>query len=85
MIIYNKLDNYFFVSADRQTFFSFEMTANLRDASPLIAALSKWASASKETFVNLFSKNINSLGGRRDGWRGMESCRRGMVWGSNQG
>ena len=35
MIIYNKIDNYFFVSADRQTFFGFEMTANLRDTSPL--------------------------------------------------
>ena len=35
MIIYNKLDNYFVVSADRQTFLGFEMTANLRDTSPL--------------------------------------------------
>ena len=35
VIIYNKLDNYFFVSADRQTFLCFEMTANLRDTSPL--------------------------------------------------
>ena len=35
MIIYNKLDNYFFVSADRLTFLGFEMTANLRDTSPL--------------------------------------------------
>ena len=34
-IIYNKLDNYFFVSVDRQTFFGFEMTADLRDFSPL--------------------------------------------------
>ena len=32
--MYNKLDNYFVVSADRQTFFGFEMTANLRDTSP---------------------------------------------------
>ena len=31
MIIYNKLDNYFFVSAARQTFLGFEMTANLRE------------------------------------------------------
>ena len=35
VIIYNKLDNYFVVSADRQTFLGFEMTANLRDTSPL--------------------------------------------------
>ena len=35
VIIYNKLDNYFFVSADRQTFLGFKMTANLRDTSPL--------------------------------------------------
>ena len=35
VIIYNKLDNYFFVSADRQTFLGFEMTANLSDSSPL--------------------------------------------------
>ena len=35
VIIYNKLDNYIFVSADRQTFLGFEMTANLRDTSPL--------------------------------------------------
>ena len=32
--MYNKLDNYFVVSADRQTFFGFEITANLRDTSP---------------------------------------------------
>ena len=37
MIIYNNLDNYFFASAVRQTFLGFEMTANLRDTSPLIA------------------------------------------------
>ena len=30
VIIYNKLDNYFVVSTDRQTFLRFEMTANLR-------------------------------------------------------
>ena len=36
MIIYNKLDNYFVVSADRQAFLGFEMTANLRHTSPLI-------------------------------------------------
>ena len=35
MVIYNKLDNYFVVSADRQTFLGFEMTANLRETSPL--------------------------------------------------
>ena len=34
MIIYNKLDNYFVVSADRQTFWG---SANLRDISPLTA------------------------------------------------
>ena len=28
VIIYNKLDNYYVVSADRQTFLGFEMTAN---------------------------------------------------------
>ena len=30
-----KLDNYFFVSVDRQTFLCFEMTSNLCDTSPL--------------------------------------------------
>ena len=35
MIIFNKLDNYFVVSADSQTFLGFEMTANFRDTSPL--------------------------------------------------
>ena len=35
VIIYSKLDNYFFVSADRQTFLGFKMTANVRDTSPL--------------------------------------------------
>ena len=35
MIIYNKLDNYFIVSADRQKILGFEMSANLRDTSPL--------------------------------------------------
>ena len=35
VIIYNKLDNSFFVSAERQTFLGFEMTANLPDISPL--------------------------------------------------
>ena len=36
VIIFNKLDNYFVVSADK-TFLGFEMTANLRDTSPLSA------------------------------------------------
>ena len=36
MIIFNKLDNYFVVSADSQTFLGFEiMTANFCDTSPL--------------------------------------------------
>ena len=35
VIVYNKLDNFFFVSADRQTFLDFEMAANLHDTSPL--------------------------------------------------
>ena len=35
VITYDKLDNYFVVSADRQTFLGFEMTANLRDTSLL--------------------------------------------------
>ena len=35
MIIFNKLDNNFVVSADSQTFLGFEMTANFRDTSPL--------------------------------------------------
>ena len=30
-----KLDNYIFVSVDRQTFLGFEMTSNSRDTSPL--------------------------------------------------
>ena len=36
VIVYNNLDNYFVVSADRQTFLGFEMTENWRDTSPLI-------------------------------------------------
>ena len=32
VVIYNKLDNHFFVSADRHL--GFEMTTNLRDTSP---------------------------------------------------
>ena len=35
VIIYNKLDNFFFVSVDRQTFLGFEMTSNSRDTSLL--------------------------------------------------
>ena len=35
VIIFNKLDNYFVVSANSQTFLGFEMTANFRDTSPL--------------------------------------------------
>ena len=35
VIVYNKIDNYFLVSADRQTLLGFEMTANLRDTRPL--------------------------------------------------
>ena len=35
VITYNKLDNHFVVSADRQTFLGFEMTADLRDTFPL--------------------------------------------------
>ena len=36
-MVYNKLDSYFVVFADRQTFLGFEMTANLRDTSPLMS------------------------------------------------
>ena len=39
VIVYNKLDKYFLVSANRQTFLGFEMAANLRDTSPLSAIL----------------------------------------------
>ena len=42
MIIYNKLNNYFFVSANRQTFLGFEMMANLRDTSPLSTYKANW-------------------------------------------
>ena len=38
VIIVNKLDNYFVVSADSQTFLGFEVTANFRDTSPLSCA-----------------------------------------------
>ena len=38
VIVYNKLDNYFFVSADRETFLGFEMAANLHDTSPFNCA-----------------------------------------------
>ena len=41
IIIYNKLDNYFFVSVDRQTFLGFKMTAKLRDTSLLRRAKSR--------------------------------------------
>ena len=40
-IIYYKLNSCFFVSADRQTFLGFEMTANLRDTSSLNAPIEK--------------------------------------------
>ena len=39
VIVYNKVDNFFVVSADRETFLGFEMTANLRDTSPLTIVL----------------------------------------------
>ena len=35
VIIFNKLDNYFVVFADSQTFLGFEITANFRNTSPL--------------------------------------------------
>ena len=38
MIIYITVDNYFCVSAAIKTFLDFEMTANLRDTSPLMDA-----------------------------------------------
>ena len=53
MIIYNKLDNYFFVSADRKTFLGFDMTANLRDTSPLTKLLT-----SSGIDINIFSVYI---------------------------
>ena len=51
MIIYNKLDNYFVVSADRQSFLGFEMTGNLRETSPLSNKPVE-ANHSKQTTVN---------------------------------
>ena len=56
-IIYSKLNNYFFVSADRQTFLGFEMTANLRDTSPLTVKLRKLGST---RFANRF-QSINGF------------------------
>ena len=40
VIIFNKLDNYFVVSADSQIFLGFEMKANFRDTSPLSVTIS---------------------------------------------
>ena len=39
VIIYNKTRKFFFVSADRQTFWGFEMISNSLDTSPLTRAL----------------------------------------------
>ena len=54
VIIYNKLDNYFFVSADRQKFLGFEMTANLRDTSPLILFVAVIKNRLKSPHVECF-------------------------------
>ena len=62
MIIYNKLDNDFFVSADRQTFLGFEMTANLRDNSTL-RTVAFFASAHKFCASQDGTRNPTSLKG----------------------
>ena len=56
VIIYNKLDNYFVVSADRQTFLGFEMSANLHDTSPLNVKPFRGKSSSKN--VSLLRKRL---------------------------
>ena len=54
MIIFNKFSNYFFVSAERQTFLAFEMTAHLRDTSPLTNSQFGYVlSMFVKSFVNL--------------------------------
>ena len=60
MIIYNKLDNYLVVSADRQTFLGFEMTANLRDTSPLSFA----NLPSIKRYFSLFTLTFSLLQGK---------------------
>ena len=79
IIIYNKLDNYFFDFADRQTFLSFEMTANLRDTSPFNCSTFQMGISYQGTFVNLFSKNINSLGVSGMGGRGWSLVEEGWY------
>ena len=59
MTIFNKLDNYFIVSADRQTFFGFEMTANFRDTSPLRNWGSGGGGFCKGMFI-IISNNYNN-------------------------
>ena len=63
MIIFNKLDNYFVVSADSQTFLGFEITANFRDTSPLNclnpeALLSTGLRVRRQEHNRLFSNNV---------------------------
>ena len=55
MIIFNKLDNYFVVSANSQTFLGFEMTANFRDTSPLSIPSKSFApNSDSEVWSGLF-------------------------------
>ena len=53
VIIYNKLDNYFFVSADRQTFLGLEMTASLRSTSPLVGLIIAYIICKKHNCVHV--------------------------------
>ena len=62
MITYNKLDNYFVVSADRQTFLGFEMTANLRDTSPQSTYLPTYSPAAHDQVqIAVCERNISSF------------------------
>ena len=62
MIIYYKLDNYFVVSADRQTYLGFAITANSRDTFPLKGALqTELAFQIKGDSVEIFRGSISSV------------------------
>ena len=62
MIIFNKLDNYFVVSADSQTFLGFEMTANFRDTSPLkLSSLEAALMKKNETSVLTMTIRSNAV------------------------
>ena len=58
-MIYNKTRQLFYVSADRQTFFGFEMTANLRDTSPVGLDVSLVLFFNKSIVAKIIDKPLN--------------------------